>query len=264
MKDPLPVVEIDRGRHPPHACGYLADEVAALDYRLVLRMGSVAYAEHVRRGWRRHGVHFFRPGCPACRQCRSLRVDVARFRPSKSQRRCLRRNADVTIEIGPPSCTPEHLELYDAYHRDMHERRGWPYRPVDADSYVESFVFGEFPFAREFRYVREGRLVGVGLVDAFPEGLSSVYFYHDPGWRPLGPGTFSVLTEIETARALGVPWLYLGYWIAACPSMTYKNRFAPHEMLREYVADGAEPEWVPVAPVPTATGNDRDEPVGDE
>jgi arginine-tRNA-protein transferase len=71
-----------------------------------------------------------------------------------------------------------------------------------------------------------------------------------------------VLKEIETAAALGIPWLYLGYWIAACPSMTYKNRFAPHEILRAYVGDGEEPDWQPAEADPTgaANGCDEDEP----
>jgi leucyl-tRNA---protein transferase len=231
---------------PPALCPYLPRETASLRYRIITSLSAGEYQELLRRGWRRHGCSFFRPDCPQCVECRSLRVDVSRFRPTKSQRRCLRRNAGVRVVVRRPTVTAEHLWLFNAYHADMHRRRGWPHRAVDADEYQESFLSGAWSFAREFLYHRDGRLAGVGLVDAAPEGLSSVYFYHDPAWRPLGPGTFTNLKEIEHARPTGRRYHYLGYWIAGCPSMSYKNRFGPHEILARYPGDDEEPEWRPV------------------
>ena len=114
----------------------------------------------------------------------------------------------------------------------MTRRKGWqPVAVTGVDDYEQSFIGPPCPFRCEGSYYHGGRLVGVGLVDWLPIGLSSAYFYHDPAWRPLGPGVFSVLQEIEFCRAHGLPHLYLGYWVAGCPSMAYKSQYRPHELL---------------------------------
>ncbi|HUG93194.1 MAG TPA: arginyltransferase [Planctomycetaceae bacterium] len=247
MQD-LSTLELMRLTSPPQACSYLPEQTASLEYRIIFAIDPAAYEDLLQRGWRRHGCHFFRPACPACTECRSLRVDVARFRPTKSQRRCLARNTHVRVEIGEPAVSGSHLRLFNTYHADMHERRGWPHKRVTPEEYVESFLVGTWSFAREFRYFDGSRLVGVGLVDEVASGLSSVYFYHEPAWRPLGPGTFSILSEIEHARDTGRPWHYLGYWIAGCASMSYKARFGPHELLLCDPPDGEQPLWQPDSP----------------
>lgn len=239
------VMELYRFRTPPSRCSYLPEETSSLEYRVCESMAPQAYAALLERGWRRHGRHFFRPACPSCTKCRSLRVDVAAFEPTKSQRRTLRRNEGVELEIAAPAATEQHVRLYNAWHADMHSRRGWRNDQITLEQYVDVFLAGRWSFAREFRYWRDGELIGVGLVDALPESLSSVYFYYDPTWRPAAPGTFTILKEIETARRTNRRRLYLGYWIEACPSMAYKANFGPHEILREYVSDDDSPDWTP-------------------
>ncbi len=82
------------------------------------------------------------------------------------------------------------------------------------------------------------------MMDEIPkQSISLVYFFHDPEWRAQSPGVFSVLTQLEYARAQGMPHAYLGYWIKDCQSMNYKNRFAPYEILDEYVNEGESPVW---------------------
>jgi arginine-tRNA-protein transferase len=130
----------------------------------------------------------------------------------------------------------------------MHLRKGWPAHQLSQGEYAAEFADPAVEFAWETLYHRNGRLIGVGLVDVLPDGLSSVYFYHAPDWRPSGPGTFSVLREIEWARELGLPYLYLGYFIERCPSMAYKNRFNPHELLAGGVEPGGRPVWQLVKP----------------
>ena len=237
-------MELLRSLAPREACSYLPDQEQQLEYRFIVGATPARYQRLIERGWRRFGYTFFRPACRSCHRCRSLRVDVADFAPSKSQRRNLRRNEDVRVEIRRPMVSQRHLDLYNAYHRDMAERRDWPFRVMRRDDYIESYVAGYGRFGYEFAYIRAGKLIGVGLVDILPRGLSSVYFYHDPEWRSEGPGTFSVLKEIETARDRGRPYLYLGYWVAENSSMDYKARFTPHEILRGYVEDDQPAEWV--------------------
>jgi len=125
----------------------------------------------------------------------------------------------------------------------MTERRDWPLHHIDAEDYSNGFLDGDFEFAREFVYRRAGRVIGIGLVDVVPNGTSSVYFFHDPSWRPDGPGTFSILQEIEFARQTKRPHVYLGYYVADCPSMSYKSRFGPHEILQGFVEDNDLPTW---------------------
>jgi arginyl-tRNA--protein-N-Asp/Glu arginylyltransferase len=170
-------------------------------------------------------------------------VAIPDFSPSKSQRRNLRKNGHVTLQIVRPSVTREHLQLYHDYHLDMHHRRNWSFRRVTPDEYADSFLDGEFSFSREFQYRSEGRLIGLGLVDMTTSAMSSVYFYHAPEWRDAALGTFSVLKEIDDGRQHGRSWLYMGYYIRECGSMNYKNRFGPHEILQSYVSDDELPDW---------------------
>lgn len=230
----------------PSTCSYLADETACLEYRVPWDLNSSSYAELLRRGWRRFGNYVFRPQCPACTKCRPLRVDVNQFRPSKSQRRTLKRNAHVAVSIGAADVSEERIELFNAYHADMTNRRGWNEHQTSTPEYAEGFLGSNFDFACEFQYRDAGRLVGVSLVDVTDHGLSSMYFYHDPEWRSLGPGTFSILTEIETAQRMRVPHLYLGYWIQENQSMEYKARFQPHELMQSWTDDDREPVWTQV------------------
>lgn len=238
-------LELLRGSAPPGECSYLPAETASLEYRYLLDITPVEFEAMLARGWRRQGACFFRPACPRCVKCRSLRIDVEAFQPSKSQRRCLKRNADVRLVVRKASLTQQHLAIFDAYHADMHRRRGWSYEPTTGEEYARTFLAGHFSFASEFLYMRGRELLGVGLVDATPHAMSSIYFYHHPAWRPAGPGTYSVLREIQFAKETGRKWLYLGYWIAENASMAYKNRFTPHEILDRYIGDDEEPVWKP-------------------
>lgn len=228
-------------------CSYLPEKFAALEYRLIAGATSETCGRLVARGWRRFGISFFRPACEDCTECRSLRVVVDRFRPSKSQRRCIARNLKVGAVLKQPGISREHVQLYNAYHEDMHHRRGWPYRPIETREYFESFVMGAGDFGHEIAYYKDTRLVGIGLVDILPGGISSVYFYHDPAWRHCGPGTFSILREIQLAKTMGIPHLYLGYCIRGNPSMSYKSRFVPHEILDPRTKGHPSPSWRPPA-----------------
>jgi arginine-tRNA-protein transferase len=241
------------------ACSYLPDERASLEYRVYPGMEETEYYEFLRRGWRRHGAHLFRPRCAQCTQCRSLRVLVEQFRPTRSQRRVLQRNTSVEVIIQPPSVTTDHLRLFNAYHADMSARRGWRPRLSTPEDYADSFLSGEWPCAREMLYFRDSELIGVGLVDVLPEAVSSIYFYHHPHWRDGSPGTFSILQELELCRRTGRRYNYLGYWIAACQSMAYKANFRPHEVLAAYVDAPEEPFWTqPAAPAAPREGNQPD------
>jgi arginyl-tRNA--protein-N-Asp/Glu arginylyltransferase len=173
----------------------------------------------------------FRPRCLACQACQPLRVLADQFRPDRSQRRAIKTNAGTTeLRIGMPSVTKAKLNLYDIYHAFQSDAKGWPQHPAkDPQSYASSFV--DNPFAtQEWCYYRGNKLVGVGYVDDVPCGLSAIYFFYDPQYRHLALGTWNVLNVLSAAARKTLPHLYLGYYVAGCPSMVYKARFRPSQV----------------------------------
>src|SRR5437773_11809737 len=125
---------------PPAQCAYLSDRNARFENELVAAMTPAEYFERMSQGWRRFGHVLFRPRCTGCRACQSLRVDVAQFRPSRSQRRNRKLNeGTVRLTIGPPDVSAERLDLYDRYHAFQSEWKGWPgHAPKDAADYYSS------------------------------------------------------------------------------------------------------------------------------
>lgn len=224
---------------PPDRCGYLPDQNWQLRYEVVGQLTPSEYAVRLRSGWRRFGFSLFKPECPDCQQCQSLRVNVAEFRPNQSQRRVRKRNeGEVRVEVGPPSVSDEKLALYDKYHRFQAVAKGWPEHGREtAAGYMEAFVANPF-ITQEWAYYLGDRLIGVGYVDRLPIGLSAIYFFYDPDERDRSLGTWNILSIIAGARADGLPHVYLGYFVAGCRSLAYKQKFRPNEILRH----GA---WVP-------------------
>jgi arginine-tRNA-protein transferase len=212
-------------------CGYLPGQDARMEYEYVAELTAEEYAARMVAGWRRFGHTLFRPQCPRCQACRSLRVDVERFRPSRSQRRA--RNAceaEIALRIGEPRVSLARLELSWRFHALRAETRGWRGREDDPISFYTSFVSNPFP-TEEWCYSLDGELVGLGHVDALSVGLSAIYFVHDPAQRCRGLGTWNILCLIDEARRRGLPHVYLGYWVADCLSLAYKSRFHPHQVM---------------------------------
>jgi arginine-tRNA-protein transferase len=222
---------IFRSLAPPSACGYLPEQTWRLEYELVRDLSREEYLERILQGWRRFGVSLFRPCCPVCSACRSLRVLVDRFRPNRSQRRVRQANQEVVrLSIGTPSVSRAKLDLYDRYHAYQADAKAWPHHsPKDAEGYVNSFVLNPFP-TQEWCYYLGSRLIGVGYVDDLPGGLSAIYFFYDPAERQRSLGTWNVLSLLEVAASRRIPYLYLGYYVPGCASMEYKVRFTPNQV----------------------------------
>ncbi len=218
----------------PSRCEYLPHESAQLLYGIAPDLRPSQYNELLGTGWRRIGPVVFRPDCPSCRKCLSLRVPVASFRPSRTQRRIWKHNAqEVVLRIGAPSLTPERLEVYRAFHDHGHQTKGWPDRNAenraDGVSGLGLFLTNPFP-TEEWSYWIGDRLLGVGYVDVVDEGLSAIYFFHDPHESKRSIGTLNILHVIEAARQRGLSHVYLGYYVNGCRSLEYKARFKPNEI----------------------------------
>ncbi len=216
----------------PSQCGYLPDQRWRLEYRIADEISADEYAALMLQGWRHFGRALFRPRCRGCAACTPIRVDVARFQPDRSQRRAWKLNeGDLELTIAEPIAGPRQLDLYRRYHAHQEQTKQWPDRQGETlGEYHETYVDNPFP-VQEWRYTLGDTLVGVGYVDALAVGPSAITFIHDPEHRARSLGTYNVLALIDHARSLGLPHVYLGYHIAACPSMAYKARFTPNQTL---------------------------------
>ena len=217
---------------PEHECSYLPGRRAVSRGLFVREMPGDVYHRFMDAGFRRSGRLVYQPVCPGCRACVPLRVPVDAFRPSKSQRRCTRRNCDLTVTVAEPIATQEKFALYQRYMSQWHGRGDGQADAAEDWETFESFLYDSPVETVEFCY-RDGagRLLAVGICDVCAASLSSVYFYHEPAESRRGLGTFGALHEIETARRWAVPHYYLGYWVNGCGAMQYKAQFRPCEIL---------------------------------
>jgi arginine-tRNA-protein transferase len=215
----------------PHACSYLEGRQATtlfLDPQEAPNSG--VYDALALLGFRRSGSHLYRPHCGDCRACISVRVPIADFTPNRTQKKLLRRNADLTIEEGPALFDPEHYRLYAHYIRSRH---------ADGDMFPPSheqyrtFLTSRDEYARLISFRLDGRLVAVAAMDRMSHGLSAIYTFYDPdeAFQSRSLGTYAVLWQIEQARREALAHLYLGYWIRDCRKMNYKQHFQPLEYL---------------------------------
>ena len=210
-------------------CGYLPNRVSMFRAFESEQMTGETFQRLLDAGFRRSGSIIYQPMCNGCRACVPIRVPVDDFAPSRSQRRVLRKNQDLTASVGPPEPTHEKWELYERYQRQWHKH---PAAQSEEVMEFVSFLYRSPVESVEFEYRDKwGRLLGVGIGDLSPVSISSVYFYFDPEHAERSLGTFSAMYEINWARQNGRKYWYAGYWIDACPTMAYKSRFRPCEVL---------------------------------
>ena len=214
----------------PQSCSYLPGKTCELEYTVARVLSPSDYEQLMDAGCRKFGVAIFRPTCPDCNLCRPIRFSVHDFRPDRSQRRVLKRNADLEVRIGKPSCDMGRLRLFKRYHQAQEQAKNWYYQDETAAGYDFNFVQSQIP-GTEISVWENNVLRGVLLTEDTPNVISAVYHYYDPDWSGRSIGTFLILKCAEYAREHGRRWLYLGYYIQGCASMEYKKRFRPYEIM---------------------------------
>ena len=226
------------------SCAYLKGMEQTTHYKIIESCTAQQCEALIERGWRRFGNMFFRPICRDCTACESIKIDVKNFRFSKSVRRIIRKNGDLRVRMQPPSLSHAHLELFERYHRYMQGRKGWEHQAVTARNYYMSFVHGHSTFGYEILYFDGDRLIAVDLVDILPDGISSIYFFYDPDYAPYSLGKYSLYRQIMLAQQRGLSWIYLGYYVEACDSLSYKKEYTPYFMLESRPNEDETPVWI--------------------
>jgi leucyl-tRNA---protein transferase len=218
----------------PAPCPYLpGKEERKVFTHLVGRRASHLNDALTHSGFRRSQTIAYRPACENCKACVSVRIICEEFEPGRTQKRIIARNSDIASAIGPARADPEQFALFRAYLDSRHSDGGMAdmamldYAMMVEDSHVESRL-------ATYRLRSEdgqGRLVGACLTDVLDDGLSMVYSFYDPSEPLRSLGAYMILDHIFRARALGLPHLYLGYWVEGSKKMDYKAQYMPQQRL---------------------------------
>ena len=179
-------------------------------------------------GYRRNGNCLYSMKCWGCTSCIPIRIRVADFAANRNQHRVWKRNADVDVKMEALQLDQEHLDLCDLF---LQQR--YPREHNRAQGYYGEFFCNTIADTLQVQYSVENRLVGASIIDLGRNFLNAVYFYFDPNESRRSLGTYNILTLISLCRQLDIAYLYLGYYIEEVSAMNYKNRFRPHQLLKD-------------------------------
>lgn len=219
----------------PEPCSYLGNRNAVSAFanpHMDMDMGT--YNNLIQHGFRRSGSYIYRPHCPNCQECVSVRVPVKQHQSTRNEKRILRRNSDLEISTVGGKFREEHFELYQLYVNQRHDD-GSMANPSKSDYHRFLICDWTETLFLEFRYNR--KLIAVAVSDVMSTGLSAVYTFFDPEFQTRSPGHYAILHQIREAQSRDLEYLYLGYWIKDCQKMSYKNRYRP---LEGYIND----QWI--------------------
>jgi arginine-tRNA-protein transferase len=224
----------------PAACPYLAGEMERKVFTHLVGPRAAEMNDLLTQGgFRRSQNIAYRPACEACRACVSVRILANDFEPGRSMKRVLAANAGIVSSTGPAQPSTEQFSLFRRYLDDRHQRGGMSdmsaldYAIMVEDTHVNTRII-------EYRRrepgsgisgVHQGELLGVALTDMMSDGLSMVYSFFNPEFEKQSLGTYMILDHINRTKALGLPHVYLGYWVKGSAKMGYKTRFQPQEHL---------------------------------
>lgn len=216
----------------PHQCSYLENETTTL-YIIdpQFSMNSAFYGGLLAQGFRRSGDMVYRPGCEKCHACIPARIPATYYKANRSQKRTCKVNRDIDIRYrSQAGFSDVHFELYNRYLESRHQESGMAEHTQEQMEQFLGCSWGETELIEGWL---DDQLVMVAVTDRTPNALSALYTFFDPQLHKRSLGTFGILCQLERCTQLGLPWLYLGYWIENCRKMSYKQAFKPIELLQE-------------------------------
>lgn len=224
-------------------CSYIKDREQVTHYKVIENCSAQNCQDLIERGYRRFGKMYFRPICGDCNECQSIKIDVNSFKFSKSQRRIIKKAQHIKSYVQTPTLSQAHLDLFEKYHLFMKDKKDWSYNETTAEHYYQSFVTGHNEFGYEVLYFDEDKLIGVDLIDILEDGISSIYFYYDPDYSNYSLGKLSLYNQIKFASRSSKKWIYLGYYVQECPSLSYKSEYKPYVTLNGRPSEYEEFNW---------------------
>jgi len=221
-----------------HECGYYDERLTAnLIPDPQVEMNASLYSLLISKGFRRSGNFVYRPHCKNCQACVACRINVEQFKPSKNQRRCLKKNNDLSTHLVDAQFKEEYFSLYQRYLNNRHQE-GSMANPKRED--FNSFLLNEWKTSIFIESRLNGTLISIAVVDVLPTGPSAVYTFFEPEQSKRSLGTFAVLQQIWLSQLYHLPYVYLGYWIDGHPKMDYKRNFSGLELFQQ-------DQWQPFA-----------------
>lgn len=224
-----------------YTCGYLPNKMAqsliAAPQHLV---DAKVYSGLIQQGFRRSGKFSYRPHCENCQECIPVRIILDQFSPNRSQKRAFKQHNNLTTAILPVGFHEEHYALYVSYQRARHSEEKIQDETAPQENDVEqyqSFLCQSNVESVMVEFRENEQLKMVSVIDIVRDGISAVYTFYETKNTATSYGTYNVLWQTLWAKELGLPYLYLGYWIRDSKKMAYKQNYQPLEKL----IDG---EWI--------------------
>mgnify|MGYP000016942138 CR=1 FL=1 len=231
----LPFTTLQFYATAPYECSYLPNRLARSQVATPTHLiHADIYGELVSSGFRRSGLYTYRPYCDGCKACTACRVQVNHFQAKRYQRRAFQKHHGLSVQVGHLGYFEEHYQLYMQYQKHRHLGGGMD---SDDQEQYKQFLLQSKVNSRliEFRDgpndSEPGKLRMVSIIDMIQDGLSSVYTFYDASDKKASYGTYCIMWQLQQAKDLGLPYLYLGYYIKESPKMSYKAEYEPIEVL---------------------------------
>ena len=212
-----------------HPCGYLEPKIAqSLFVHPSYSITTSTYAHLLEQGFRRSGEEVYAPHCSQCSACIPARLPLKKFKPSKSQRRCMRKNIETQVNIKPAIFEQAHYDMYLRYQAIRHPEGSMI--NASPENYF-SFLSSSWCNTQFVEFSIHNELAGIAIIDQFDEAWSAVYTFFEPKFSDYSLGVYAILWQIQQANLQQKEYLYLGFWLKDCTKMSYKTCYQPIQLL---------------------------------